>query len=158
MYDGNIFDSDEIGEAVGFVYEIENTATGKLYIGKKIFMSAKKKVVAGKTKKFKVESDWKKYYGSNANIKQDALTMGKEKFTRRILRLCGSKSEMSYYEMKEIFERDALIQKHYYNDWVSCRINRRNLRAIFYERDVAQNSLASEPDRFDSEDFKYLSE
>ena len=51
---------------IGFVYLITNLVNGKKYIGKKLFFSSKSKQVNGKKKKTKVESDWRKYYGSNA--------------------------------------------------------------------------------------------
>jgi hypothetical protein len=101
-------------------------------------MAAKRKQVKGKTKKFKGESDWQKYYGSSAEIKTDVLTFGKDKFIRKVLKLCNSKSEMSYFEMKEIFERDALIDENYYNAWVSCRINRKNLKGLIKNADKSK--------------------
>jgi len=139
IYNDKVFDSEGIQDAVGFIYEITNTVNGKKYIGKKILMAAKRKQVKGKVKKFRGESDWQKYYGSSQDVKDDVLTLGKEKFIRRILKLCYSKSEMSYWEMREIFARDALIRDDYYNSWVSCRINRRNLKGIFVNDNSSQD-------------------
>lgn len=102
-----------------------------MYIGKKIFMAASRKQVKGKIKKTKKVSNWQKYYGSNADLQNEVLTLGEEQFIRQILRLCKSKSTLSYYEMKEIFERDALLSDMYYNRWVSCRINKGNLKEIY---------------------------
>ena len=46
------------------------------------------------------------------------------KFERKILRLCATKGEMTYYETKYIFEVDAIISEQYYNDWCMCRVRR----------------------------------
>jgi len=52
---------------------------------------------------------------------------GKKHFTREILHLCKTRSELSYFETYEIFTRDALVTHEYYNDWVTCRIRKDNL-------------------------------
>lgn len=137
MYDNPWFYNDKIMETkdfpeeiVGFVYEITNTGNSKKYIGKKILYSAKKKLVNGRNKHYKVESDWKKYYGSSEEIKNDVKTFGKKSFKRKIIHLCKDKSSMSYLEMKEIFYNDALLKENYYNGWVTCRINKKNLKGI----------------------------
>ena len=49
-------------DAYGYVYLITNTATGRKYIGKKLFWFRKTKVVKGKKKRIKVESDWRDYW------------------------------------------------------------------------------------------------
>jgi hypothetical protein len=131
LYKGQSFDTENVPEwAVGFVYLITNKVTGKRYIGRKILQSAKRTAVGGKIKRFKVDSDWKKYYGSSAEIKEDVIKTGKENFERSILHLCRSKSEMAYLEAKEIFESDCLIRDDYYNSWITCRINGRNLKPL----------------------------
>jgi hypothetical protein len=120
--------TDTPTDYTGFVYHI-TFATGQKYIGRKIFWSAKKKVVKGKVRRLKVESDWKKYYGSSDYIKS-LLTTGKEDAIRSIVRLCKSKSEMSYYESKLIFETDALLKPDYINRWITCQINGKNLEYL----------------------------
>jgi hypothetical protein len=128
LYEGKPYTETPI-DYVGFVYII-TFSTGQKYIGKKIFWSAKKKIVKGKTKRSKVESNWRVYYGSSDYIK-NLLTSGKEGATREILRLCKTKSEQSYYEMREIFQRDALLKPHYINRWVTCQINAKNLEYLY---------------------------
>ena len=57
---------------VGFVYEITNTQTGRKYIGKKLveFKKSRPPLKGRKNRRrYKVESDWREYYGSS-----DALT------------------------------------------------------------------------------------
>jgi hypothetical protein len=109
---------------IGFVYEITCKSNGKRYLGKKNFFFSKTKQVKGKKKKFKIDSDWQTYFGSNKEIQEHVALYGEDKFERKILRLCSSKGEMTYYETKLIFETDAIISEQYYNDWCMCRVRR----------------------------------
>lgn len=109
---------------IGFVYEIVCKPNGKRYLGKKNFFFSKTKQVKGKKKKIKVDSDWQSYYGSNKEIQEHVALYGENKFERKILRLCATKGEMTYYETKYIFEVDAIISEQYYNDWCMCRVRR----------------------------------
>lgn len=115
---------------IGFVYLITNLVNGRMYVGKKLFFSSKSKQVNGKKKKLKIESDWRKYYGSNAAIQQDVKDLGTANFRREILYLCRSKSECSYWEAYEQFTRKAILDKKYYNDWLTCKITRKHLGAL----------------------------
>jgi hypothetical protein len=125
FYNGSPY--SEIGEYIGFVYEITNLSNNKKYIGKKNFYFSKTKQVKGKKKKFKVESDWLSYYGSNEELKFDVALHGEENFRRDILRLCKTKAEFGYFEAKLQFERNVLESDEYYNSWISCRIHKKHL-------------------------------
>lgn len=114
--------------AVGFVYLITNTISGKMYVGKKIFFSSKTIQKNKKKKRIKVESDWKWYYGSNQTLKDLVSLHEKKFFTREILHICYSKSQCSYLEIKEQLSRDAILSPDYYNDWVSCKITRKHMQ------------------------------
>jgi hypothetical protein len=119
---------DEIDpEYVSFVYVIENLQNGRRYIGKKTLFFKKTKILKGKKKRFMVESDWQKYYGSNEELLKDIEEFGVDQFKRTILRLCKSKGESSYYESKFIFEADAIIEEQWYNTWISCRVRKSHL-------------------------------
>ena len=113
----------------GFVYMITENASGKKYIGRKYFTKAKTKQVKGKKKKTRITSDWQDYYGSNKELLQEIEKKGKNAFTREILHLCKTRSLTNYYETFEIFNRHALINDSYYNEWVSCRIRKDHLKA-----------------------------
>jgi hypothetical protein len=115
-------------KAVGFVYEIVNKATGRRYIGKKLFTFTKTKQVKGKKKKIKVESDWQSYWGSNKELVEHVNILGEDRFERNILRICYSRGEMTYYETKLIFQYDAVISENYYNDWVMCRVRKSHIK------------------------------
>ncbi len=112
----------------GFVYIITNLANQKQYIGKKLFWHKKTKILKGKKKRYLAESDWKSYFGSSLSLKEEISLVGEQLFKREILYLCKSKSECSYYEAKEQFLRDVLLNSDmYYNDWITVRVTRRNL-------------------------------
>jgi Putative endonuclease segE, GIY-YIG domain len=125
LYNNEIF--NDPGEFTSFVYLITNLKTDKKYIGKKTFYFSKSKIVKGKRKKFKVESDWKEYFGSSDNLLEELNKYGKESFRREILRLCKSKGEASYFEAKEQFDRDVLFSDLYYNSHIMVRVHKRHL-------------------------------
>lgn len=132
-YKDQPFDEEQIGNHFGFVYLIENLKTGKKYVGKKFFTRAKTKQVKGKKKKTRVSSDWQAYFGSNAALVEEVRDNGTENYRRTILHLCMSRGECSYHESKEIFVRDALLRDDYYNQWISCKIQRTHLKNLQQE-------------------------
>jgi hypothetical protein len=116
-------------DVVGFVYRITNLNTGREYIGKKLFTAARTKVVKGKRKKLRVESDWREYYGSNKELLHDVTTHGHDAFKREILRLCKTKGQCSYFEAKLQFEHGVLENpEKFYNTWIMCRIHQKHLK------------------------------
>ena len=124
-------------DCVGFIYCITNLLDGRKYFGKKkaTFRKTSIKTVKLKngTKKKKkirsnVPSDWATYYGSSTELQADVEKLGKENFTREILRFCDSLSSLSYYESKIQFETDCLLYPDkYYNSWISSRVRRDHL-------------------------------
>jgi hypothetical protein len=111
----------------GFVYEITNNVTGKFYIGKKFFWS-KRTLPALKGRKNKrhkvVESDWRTYWGSCNELKDDIKKLGTDNFSRKILKLCSNKFECAYYELKEQMNRDVLFRDDSYNQIINVRLRR----------------------------------
>lgn len=119
-------------DCVGFVYNITNTVSGRMYIGKKLakfskttYKTVKLKNGTKKKKRIrgKIDSDWRSYYGSNDQLNQDVSTLGNENFTREILYYCKSKSECSYIEAREQFNRRVLESMDYYNGQISVRVH-----------------------------------
>lgn len=124
------FESEDIADHYGFVYLITNTVNNKKYIGKKWFWSSRKKKIKGKTraKRIKLESDWKSYYGSSEDLKEDLDKHGAKSFKREILVLCKTKSEATYHEARLQFENRVLESDDWYNKWIFCRVRKSNLR------------------------------
>lgn len=131
LYQGKEFTSKQIGICIGFVYEITNLTNGKKYIGKKGFSSTRKaykKKTEKRAKRVTKESDWQAYYGSNDVLQAEVVALGAENFKREIVRLCISKGEMSYYELKAQLESDCLLKPDlYYNSFVGGKIHRKHL-------------------------------
>lgn len=114
----------EPGEYYGFVYCITNLLSGRRYIGKKFFWSVKRKQVNKVRKRYKVESDWKEYWSSSEDLKEDVRTIGPEHFKREILHLCKNKGTTNYLEAKEQFLREVLESKDWYNSWIQVKVHR----------------------------------
>ena len=129
-HNGQVFNSDNIGEYFGFVYCITNKTTGRKYIGRKYLWSYR--TPPGKKRRVKQESDWKKYYGSCPELKEDVKKYGKEIFNREILSLHSAKSECNYEETKQLFLNNVLKESlddgtpAYYNSNILGRYMRKN--------------------------------
>jgi hypothetical protein len=109
----------------GFVYLITNLENGMKYIGKKHFWERRKNAKTGRRQT--KESDWRKYFGSCDQLKEDVKSLGENKFKREILYLCPHKKSMSYYETCEQFKRNVLLDEAYYNT---------NIEGKFYSSEV----------------------
>jgi len=109
----------------GFIYEITNKINNKKYIGKKQLKSRlKRKPLKGKSRNridYK-ESDWKGYTSSSKELNEDILKYGKENFVFKIIKACGSKWELAYFEIKEQLDRNVLLRDDYYNGIINVRI------------------------------------
>ena len=109
---------------LAFVYLITNITTGKKYIGLKTTKSSKTKTVKGKKKKFKVESDWRNYWSSSEDLKNDLELFGKENFKREILYFCINKGTANYLEAREQFDNRVLEKPDdWYNGIINCRVH-----------------------------------
>ena len=108
IYNGNPFTSDDIGEYFGFVYLITNLTNQRKYLGRKYFWSFR--TPKGKKRKVKSESDWKKYYGSCPELKEDIDRIGKDNFSRTILSLHKTKGKTNYEETRQLFTNNVLTE------------------------------------------------
>lgn len=132
-----LYESKEYNETPeeyqGFVYEIKELRTGKKYLGKKNFWRPKtlpKNSKRSRRVKTRVESDWRNYYGSNAELKQLVEEHGSDGYERVILHLCKTKGEMSYIEAKLQFEKEVLLSDEYYNEFIGCKIHSRHIKGL----------------------------
>lgn len=129
LYNSSPF--EEIPEtAYGYVYLITNTVTGRKYIGKKLFWFRKTKVLKGKKKRIKVESDWRDYWSSSDEVKKDVEILGTDKFIREILHICPNKGSCNYLEAREQMDRRVLETDNYYNGQIQCRVHRTHIKNL----------------------------
>jgi len=129
-YNDQVFDTDDIGDNFGFVYLITNQSNGRKYLGRKYFWSFRKP--PGKKRKVKQESDWKRYYGSCFELKEDVKKYGKETFSRVILSLHDKKMDCNYEETRQLFLNNVLKESldngvpEYYNSNILGRYLRKD--------------------------------
>jgi hypothetical protein len=115
-------------DAVGFVYMMNyldhKNGTMYSYIGKKNFYTTRKKKFGKKAlaamtdkraKKYEtvIKLDYENYFSSNVEMKQ-AYKDGKMIY-RTILKICFSKTELTYEEVKAQFKFEVLEKDHYLN-------------------------------------------
>lgn len=138
LHEGKEYDPGELDpkKIYGFVYIIENTETGKKYVGKKFLFASKTRQVNKKKKRYKAESDWRNYYGSSESLLLDIEKYGKERFSRVILHLCVTKAECGYLEAKEQFDRNVLLSDDYYNSWISVRVRQAHIKGLQIDKTV----------------------
>jgi hypothetical protein len=129
-YNGEIFESEQIGSYYGFVYLIECLENDRKYLGRKYFWSFR--TPKGKKRKVKSESDWKKYYGSCPELKADIGKLGKDKFKRSILSLHKTLGKTNYEETRVLFLNNVLTEAledgypKYYNSQILSRYYRKD--------------------------------
>ena len=130
LYLERIFDSNDVGDNFGFVYLITNKSNQRQYIGRKYFWSFR--TPPGKKRKVKQESDWKRYYGSCPELKEDVKKYGKEFFSREILSLHKTKGTCNFEETKQLFLNNVLSESlddgspAYYNSNILGRYMRKD--------------------------------
>ena len=127
LYNGHELTDEDVKGHYGFIYEIECLENSKLYLGRKYFTKAGTKQVKGKKRKTRKESDWKDYYGSSPRMLEDVEKFCKDKFVRRIVRLCKPRGEPNYWEAKLQFANEVLESDKYYNDNILVKFTRRNI-------------------------------
>ena len=141
IFKGSPFLSENIGDVFGFVYRITNKESGKQYIGRKYFYQ-KRKPKGGK-RRVTSESDWKKYYGSCPELKQDIKLYGKESFSREILSLHKTLGKTNYEETKQLFLHEVLTKSltdgtpAYYNS---------NILGRYYRKDYFDSGITTSTD------------
>ena len=112
----------------GFVYCIVNLTNNKKYIGKKCFWNKiKRKPLKGqkRIRRDVIESDWKNYWGSCKQLKEDIKQHGKDKFMRVILKCFHNKFDLAYQELKLQIDQEVLFRDDYYNNIIQVRLGGR---------------------------------
>jgi len=107
-YMGARFDGSLIRDNYGFVYLITNLSNQRQYIGRKYFWQ-KRKPRGGK-RRVTSESDWRAYYGSCPELKEDIKLYGKDNFSREILSLHKTPGKVNYEETRQLFLHGVLTE------------------------------------------------
>ena len=113
----------------------------KQYIGRKYFWQ-KSKPKGGK-RRVTSESDWKRYYGSCPELKDDIKEFGKECFSRTILSVHETPGRTNYEETRQLFLHDVLTKAldngdpAYYNS---------NILGRYYRKDYFDFGTADDTD------------
>ena len=129
-YKGSTFTSTDIDNFFGFVYCITNVQTGRQYIGRKYFW--KFRTPRGKKRKVKSESDWKKYYGSSEELKEEIQQLGRHNFSRVMLSLHKTAGKTNFEETRQLFVNGVLTEQlddgtpRYYNSNILSRYFRKD--------------------------------
>ncbi len=130
LYQGKVFETEDIQENFGFVYLISCEETQRKYLGRKYFWSFR--TPKGKKRKVKQESDWKNYYGSCPELKEDIKKHGNDKFQRTIVSLHKTLGKTNYEETRQLFLNNVLTEAldsgvpAYYNS---------NILSRYYKKD-----------------------
>ena len=130
FYNERPFTSDDVRDFYGFVYLITNLSNQRLYIGRKVFWFHRKP--PGKKRRVKKESDWKLYYGSSDELKEDVKLLGTHMFRREILSLHKSKGKTNFAETEALFKNNVLTESlpdgtpRYYNSNIMNRYYRKD--------------------------------
>ena len=134
-FKGTPFLSENIDDNFGFVYLITNLTNNRQYIGRKYFW--KFRTPKGKKRKVKSESDWKNYYGSCPELKEDIERMGRQNFSSTILSVHKTSGKTNFEETRQLFVNGVLTETldsgvpRYYNG----NILNRYFRKDYYEGD-----------------------
>ena len=163
----------QIKENAGFVYKITNLKTGKYYLGKKLFTSARTrelakrdkegKIIQGEKKKKikdRVESDWMSYWGSSQNLQFDLDKYGYDNFKREIIQLAPTKGTLSYFELQHQMSHDVLRDPLSYNGIVNVRLSRNIFAFEEREKNKKEKKISSEEEWYNQHmrEVKYYTE
>jgi len=135
VYNGKPFTSNDIGDYFGFVYLITNKSNQRKYIGRKYLWQFR--TPPGKKRKVKSESNWKEYYGSCPELKEDIDKLGRENFSRTILSLHKTKGKTNFEETRQLFINNVLTESL---DTEGPAFYNSNILSRYFRKDYYGNS------------------
>ena len=109
IYQGEVFTEEDVKDYVGFVYLITHLPTGKKYLGRKYLKQHRKP--KGAKRRVTQPSNWKKYYGSNLELKALVKEEGEQNFKREIISLHRTEGKTNFEETRLLFLYNVLTEK-----------------------------------------------
>tara|TARA_B110000238_G_C15943253_1_gene359931 strand:- start:407 stop:751 length:345 start_codon:yes stop_codon:yes gene_type:complete len=94
-----------------------------MYIGRKYFVSKRRKKVKGKKRRtiVRTETDWSTYTGSSKTLNKDIAKTGKDKFKFEILVLGETRGQVNYLEENIHHKFHVVARDKFYNDCIGPR-------------------------------------
>ena len=95
-------------------------------------ISCRREFSRGAKRRVTSESDWKRYFGSSEELKQDIKCIGRDSFRREILSLHTTLGQVNYEETKQLFLHNVLTEAlddgtpKYYNSNILGRYMRKD--------------------------------
>lgn len=134
IYEGKeVKTADDLPDgSIGFIYLITNVTLNKIYYGRKTFRALSKKKLTKKEKLlpenkrktykyvWKEYKGWQQYNSSCLPLLEDIKNGHKIK--KEIIRVCYNKSELTYFELKEIACSECLERDDCYNANIGGKI------------------------------------
>lgn len=115
----------------GFVYVITHAASGRRYVGKKLLTRTNTRQVRGRRRRFRTESDWRTYWGSNSELQELVQQQSAQGFERRIIHLAQGRGVLGYLEASLQFRLRVLERPaEFFNGIINCRVNARHLKSL----------------------------
>jgi len=105
----------------GFIYIITDETTGRKYIGKKQYWSAKHRIKGCKSKvtdrqskqwkcKCWKDHNWRDYKGSSPSLAKWMKDNPDNNYTYEIIKQCRSKGSLHYHELKMLWDMNVLTE------------------------------------------------
>lgn len=128
--------SDEMipEKAIGFIYIITHTTSGKKYLGRKLLTKAHRRQKNNKIIKSRVQSDWRDYYSSSPFLIEMVEQEGKDNFTREVLYFVENKSALIYAEEKFQYVLGVLES----DEWLNSNIRAKLFSRVVMKMDVEE--------------------
>ena len=76
----------------------------------------------GKKRRVRVETNWRNYYGSSELLLSDIDDLGEKYFRREIIWLCTGKWWLTFLELKEQIDANAIFRDDFYNGIINIRL------------------------------------
>lgn len=108
--------------AIGFIYLITHTTSGRKYIGRKLLTKAHRRQQNKKIIRSRVESDWRSYWSSSPELLKLIEQEGTDNFVREVLLFAENKSALMYLEEKFQYGLGVLENDGWFNTNIRSKL------------------------------------